>query len=80
MVEREIRAGRAALAFMDEAVSDRTRDRMTTLCQGRGIPLYELSADTLGRSIGKDNRMVAIVREGSLAKQLATLLHDAANP
>ena len=74
MSEREIRSGRAALVLLDAGASDRTRDKYVTLCQGRGIRLHEVSADALGRAIGKDGRIVAVVKKGPLAKQMATLL------
>lgn len=80
MVEREIRAGRAKFVLLDAGASQRTQERYEALCKGRGIPLYTLSADALGRSIGKDNRMVAVVKKGPLATQLATLLNEAVNP
>lgn len=76
MAEREIRAGRAALALIDADASERTRDKYAALCKGRGIPLRQLSADALGRAIGRDNRRIAIVRKGPLAKQMATLLQE----
>lgn len=74
MVEREARSGRAALVLLDADASDRTRDKYQSLCKGRGIPLHEVSAGALGKSIGKDNRMIVAVRKGPLAKQMATLL------
>lgn len=74
MVEREVRAGRAELVLIDAGASHRTRDKYQTLCKGRDIPLHEVSADALGKSIGRDNRMIAAVRKGPLAKQMATLL------
>ncbi|MDL2318291.1 ribosomal L7Ae/L30e/S12e/Gadd45 family protein [Eubacteriales bacterium OttesenSCG-928-A19] len=80
MAEREIRAGRAALALIDADASERTRDKYEALCKGRGIPLTELGADALGRSIGRDNRRIAVVRKGPLAKQMATLLQTGEQP
>lgn len=74
MAEREVRAGRAALILMDAGISDRTREKYQSLSKGRGIPLHEISADALGRAIGRENRMIAAIRKGPLAKQMATLL------
>lgn len=74
MAEREIRAGRAAIVLLDEGASARTRDKYEGLCQRKGITLFLLSEDSLGRSIGKDGRMVATLKKGPLARQMETLL------
>lgn len=80
MVERDARAGRAAMVLLDAGASVRTQDKYRTLCERKGIPLYLLREDTLGRSIGKDNRMIAAVKKGPMAKQLMALLETAVNP
>lgn len=80
LAEREIRAGRAALALLDEAASQRTRDKYRSLCIGKKIPLFEISADALGKSIGRENRMVAVMKKGPMANQVETLLSGRREP
>lgn len=72
--EREVRAGRAAFVLMDAGVSKNTRDKYVSLCEVRGIPLYEISTDALGLAIGKPNRMLAVMAKGNLADRVAALL------
>ncbi|MDR0896888.1 MAG: ribosomal L7Ae/L30e/S12e/Gadd45 family protein [Oscillospiraceae bacterium] len=74
LCEKEIRAGRAALALLDAGASENTREKYAALCGGRGIPLKILGADALGQAIGKGNRMIAVVKPGGLAKKMETLL------
>ena len=74
LCEREVRAGRAALVLLDEGVSDNTRDKYRGLCAARRVPLYEISADALGKAIGKPNRLIAAVAKGTLAQKLEGLL------
>lgn len=80
MATRELRAGRAAMAFLDAGASERTRDKYTALCDRGGVPLHTLSADALGRAIGRENRMIAVIRDGPLAKRMATLLDGQCPP
>ena len=71
---REIRAGRAALALMDAGVSENTREKYRALCGTRGVPLHEISADALGKAIGKPNRMIVVMAKGPLCGRVASLL------
>ena len=74
LTEREVRAGRAALVLLDAGVSAATRDKYVFLCASRGIRVYLVSADALGKAIGKENRMIAAVKKGPLADKMAALL------
>jgi len=74
LCERDIRAGRAALAFMDEGVSQNTREKYIQICGAKGISLEEVSADALGKAIGKPNRMIVVLAKGKLANKVASLL------
>ena len=74
LCEKEIRAGRAGLALLDAGVSENTRGKYTALCAARAITLREISADALGKAIGKTNRMVVVVSRGPLAEKVASLL------
>lgn len=74
MAERAVRAGRAALVLIDADASVRTFGKYESLCKGKRIQLFSISAGALGKSIGKDNRMVAVMTKGPLANRVATLL------
>lgn len=74
LCEKEIRAGKIALALIDEAVSNNTREKYTVLCSAKAIPLRQIHAEALGSAIGKANRMIVAVRKGPLASKINTLL------
>lgn len=71
-----IRSGKAALALLDEGVSENTRKRLTDSCRFYGVPLYEMSRGALGHAIGKENRQTAALSEGGLADRLLTVLEN----
>jgi len=74
MCEREVRAGRAALVLLDAGVSANTRGKYAAMCAHHRVPLAVISADALGRAIGKDNRMVAALPKGTFAEKIWTSL------
>lgn len=74
LCEREVHAGARRWCCWTKAVSDNTRDKYRGLCAARRVPLYEISADALGKAIGKPNRLIAAVAKGPLAQKLEGLL------
>jgi len=74
MCEREVRAGRAALVLLDAGSSANTHDKYAAMCAHHGTPLVIVSADALGRAIGKEGRMVAALPKGTFAEKIWTLL------
>lgn len=71
---REIRAGRAGLALLDEGASDGTKKKIADACAYRNVPLYMLPKEELSRATGKEDRMAAAVRPGRLCSKLMELL------
>ena len=71
---REIRAGRAALALLDEAASEGTAKKICDACVFRNVPLFTLPAGELSRACGREDRMAAAVKAGKLAERLLEVL------
>jgi len=69
-----IRQSEAALVLMDASASDNTRKRLTDACHSHNAALYEVSAGTLGASIGKKGRMVIALKADGMAQKLLTML------
>ena len=69
-----IRQGEAALVLMDASASDNTRKRLTDACRSHNVALYEVSAGTLGQSIGKKGRMVIALKPDGMAQKLLSML------
>ncbi|MBR1586248.1 MAG: ribosomal L7Ae/L30e/S12e/Gadd45 family protein [Clostridia bacterium] len=77
---REIKAGRAALALLDEGASPGTRKKITDACAYRGVPLHMLPEGELSRACGKDDRMAAAVKDGKLCRRMLQLLSEPDRP
>ena len=73
---QEIRAGKAALALLDEAASEGTRKKLLDACAFRSVPVYTLPENEISQACGRDGRMAAAVRKGNLAKRMQELLSD----
>ncbi len=73
-VTASVRSGRAGLVLLDSGASENARDKYQTMCRYRGVSLMEVGCDTLGRAIGKPNRMVAAVLKGPFSEKVAALL------
>ncbi|NLD82870.1 MAG: hypothetical protein GX637_01780 [Clostridiales bacterium] len=73
---REIKAGRAGLALLDEGASEGTRKKISDACAYRGVPLRMLPEGELSRACGKDDRMAAAVQKGKLCQRLLELLTE----
>jgi len=71
-----IRSGECALALMDASVSENTRKRLTDACHSHEAPLYEVSAGSLGASIGKKGRMVIALKPDGMSEKLLNLLQS----
>jgi len=74
---REIRAGKAGLAFLDAGASDGTKKKITDACAYRHVQLHMLPEGDLSRSCGKDDRMAAVIKPGKLCQQIMHLLEEA---
>ena len=71
-----IRAGKAALALIDEGASEGTKKKLLDACAFRNVPAYFLPRDDLSRACGRDSRMAAAVRKGPFAGRLEQLLRE----
>lgn len=74
---REIRAGRAGLALLDEGASEGTRKKIADACAFRQVPLHMMPAGEISRACGRDDRMAAVIRPGKLCQQMMHLLQEA---
>jgi len=69
---REIRRGRAKLLIVSTDASVNTKKRMKEKCEFYQVPLFvAFSRKELGKSIGKDNRVVIAVLDEGFAKKIA---------
>ena len=73
---QEIRAGKAALALLDEAASEGTRKKLLDACAFRSVPAFTLPEGEISQACGKEGRMAAAVRKGNLAKRMQELLSE----
>ena len=80
---REIKAGRAALALLDESASAGTQKKIRDACAYRNLPVHMLPEGELSRACGREGRMAAAVQPGPLCERLKELLtrpDETANP
>ncbi len=68
--ELAIRSGEAGAVLLDGGASANLRKKFQDACAFREVPLYTLETDRLGQAIGKPERMVAVVKVGSMAERL----------
>ncbi len=73
-VERTLRSGKAAMVLLDADTSGNTRDKYQSACQARSVPLWMITADQLGKAIGKPDRLIVAVKKGALAERILLLL------
>lgn len=63
-----IRAGKARLILIDEGVSPGTLKKFRDASEFHGVTLVALKAGQLARSVGRPNRMTAVVQDAKLAE------------
>ena len=69
--ERAVKYGSACwMVLLDESASEATQKRYHAMCEQRKIPC--LLIPDMGRSIGKDGRMVAVITDAQFAKMIQT--------
>lgn len=75
LVVKEIRNGRAKLVILSQDASHNTTKKVTDKCKSYQIPLkFVENRFLLGRSIGKDARVVVAVIDVGFAKKLNEVL------
>ena len=67
-VEKAVKSGRAKLVAIDSGISRQSRARWQAVCDSCGIPL--ITADRLGRAIGKEAHMVACIADNGFAQMV----------
>ncbi|MBR0407066.1 MAG: ribosomal L7Ae/L30e/S12e/Gadd45 family protein [Clostridia bacterium] len=73
----EIKSGKAALALIDEGASEGTKKKLLDACAFRDVPAFFLPEGEISRACGRDGRMAASVKKGSLSKRMEELLKQA---
>ena len=76
MALEEIRSGKIGLVLLDEAASEGTRKKLLDACAYRSIPSHTLPSGELSRACGKDGRMAAAIRKGTLCGRMIQLLKE----
>ena len=76
---KEIREERAALLLMDESISENSRQKVTPLCDRKGVPVFRLQPGLLEESTGRPGK-VMLVRTGGFAEQMIRLADVNAGP
>ena len=71
---REIKAGRAALALLDEGASEGTKKKISDACAYRHVPLHMLPEGEISGACGKEGRLAAAVKPGKLCQRMLELL------
>ena len=71
---KEIKAGRAGLALLDESASEGTKKKISGACAYRHIPLHMLPEGDLSGACGREGRMAAAVKPGKLCQRMLEML------
>ena len=76
-VERSVRRGRARLVIVSQDASENTRKKFRDLCTYYKVPLYIFgSSDELGKTLGKEFRILAAIEDEGLARAAAGRLEQ----
>ena len=66
--ERALKAGKAKLILLEETASENTKERFSSLCAGRKIPLKLVPE--VGRAIGREGHVVMAVTDTQFATMI----------
>ena len=66
--ERTVKAGKAKLVLLEETTSENTKERFSSLCAGRNIPLKLVPE--VGRAIGREGHVVMAVTDIQFANMI----------
>ena len=66
--ERALKAGKAKLILLEETASENTKERFSSLCAGRNIPLRLVPE--VGRAIGREGHVVMAVTDIQFANMI----------
>ncbi len=68
-----VRRRAAALVLLDEGSTDVSKKRFRNACKSHRVPLCEVPAGLIAGALGKEGRMAAAVRPGTMAQKLLEL-------
>ena len=66
--ERAVKAGKAKLVLVEATASENTKERFSSLCGGRNIPLQLVPE--VGRAIGREGQVVMAVTDIQFANMI----------
>lgn len=67
---REIKAGRAGLALIDQGAAEGTKKKILDACAYRSVPAYILPEGEIDLSCGKEGRMAAAIQSGEICRAI----------
>ena len=71
-----IKSHRAFLLLIDGGISSQSRRNLVSACEREDVPLREIPSGDLGRAIGKENRMAAVITDQPFAVKLMNHLDN----
>ena len=71
-----VRKRLAALVLLDETSTDVSKKRFHNACTSHHVPLYGMPGGLIARALGKEGRMAAAVRPGTMAQKLKELIRE----
>ena len=69
-----VRKKTAALVLLDDSSTEVSKKRFRNACFSHHVPLYGVPQGLIGLAIGKDGRMAAAIRHGTMAVKLEELM------
>lgn len=77
LVEKALQDNNAQLVLVSEDASDNTKSKFIKKCEFYEVPCFTLVDSTLlGKSIGKEARVVVAVTDTGLAKQIISIVNS----
>ena len=76
-VLRQLKSGRCAVVLLDEGAALNTKKRVLEAAEAAKTPLRTVPEGMIDLAAGQSGRMVAAVREGSLATQILNMFDRA---
>lgn len=71
-----VRKHLVALVLLDETSTDVSRKRFRNACTSHHVPLYGVPDGLIAQALGKEGRMAAAVRPGTMAQKLQGLIRE----
>ena len=69
-----VRRKTVAIVLLDDSSTEVSKKRFRNSCTSHHVPLYGVTEGLIGQATGKDGRMVAAVRQGTMARKLIELM------